>query len=155
LDESSDEGCVFECTVAAPPDFLHRLVASAYRCCRLLQREPFLMEAVAAALNSPLSIGPFCIGAATHAAQVLFALHSHQSSRAILFASLMASEAVTASRAMCEIALTLLNECDSQTGQTSTKPKSIFERAALKTIESQNKNIHRKHNGLVNRQVSS
>ena len=155
LDESSDEGCVFECTVAAPPDILHRLVASAYRCCRLLQREPYFMEAVAIALSSPLSVGPFFLGAATHAAQVLFALHSHQSSRAILFASLMASEAVTASRAMSEIALTLLNEYDSQAGQISTKPKSIFERAALKTVESQNKSIHRKHNGAAHRQVKS
>lgn len=154
LDESSDEGCVCECTIAAPPTALHRMIISASRCCHLLQRVPFLMEAIAEALASPLRIGPFCLSTATHAAQVLLALHSHQSSRSILFASLMTSDAVTASRAMSEIALTLLNEYDGQIGQTSSRSKSMFERAAMKTVKSQSKSMNRKQNAFTRQQVS-
>jgi hypothetical protein len=153
LDESSDEGFVCECTVAAPPSTLHRVVVCASRCCRLLQRVPYFLEAVSAALSGPLRIGPFFLGAATHAAQVLLALHSHQSSRSILFASLMTSESLTASRAISEIALTLLNECDSQTSQTSSKSESMFERAALKTVKSQSKSVNRKHNSAAQNQA--
>jgi hypothetical protein len=153
LDESSDEGCVCECTVVAPPSTLHRVVVCASRCCRLLQRVPYFLEAVSAALSGPLRIGPFFLGAATHAAQVMLALHSHQSSRSILFASLMTSESLTASRAISEIALTLLNECDGQTSQTSSKAESMFERAALKTIKSQSKSVNRKHNSAAQNQA--
>jgi len=154
LDESSDEGCVCECTVAAPPPMLHRVIVSASRCCRLLQREPYFVEAMAAALDSPVSLGPFLLGAATHAAQVLLALHSHQSSRALLYASLMTSEAVTASRAMSEIALCLLQEQDTHAGPTAVKPKtSMFERAALKTAASQSKRVNRKQDVMMQHQV--
>lgn len=154
LDESSDEGCVCECTVTTPPMALHREIVCAARCCRLLQRVPQFLEAVFTALNSPLSVGPFFLGAATHAAQVMLALHSHQSSRSILFASLMMSESLSASRAMSEIALTLLNECDGHVSQNSSKSENMFERAALKTIKSQIKSINRKHNSIAQNQVT-
>jgi hypothetical protein len=153
LDESSDEGFVCECTVATSPPMLHRLIVAASRCCRLLQRQPYFMEALAAALDSPVSLGPFFLGAATHAAQVLLALHSHQSSRALLYASLMPSEAVAASRAMSEIMLCLLMEHDNPAGQTSIKPKNMFERAALKTVASQSKRVSRKQDVMMQHQV--
>jgi hypothetical protein len=100
-----------------------------------------------------MSLGPFFLGAAMHAAQALLALHSHQSSRALLFASLMTSEAVAASRAMCEITLTLLNESGSHAGRTSASV-SIFERAALKSMQSQSKGQGKKHGIIAQHQVS-